>query len=113
LRATRNLFAPVYARFRHCADKQECLTQKNFEYQPGSGETAVTYDRKDEEFSADFVLIAKRHLEPQEIPALPLSFPARSRLENSAAPGCTCPRGLFFHAVYRIQQKLGKAYREN
>ena len=107
----RAIFRACYARFRHCADKQECLTQKSFEYQPGSGETAVTYDRKDEEFSADFVLIAKRHLEPQEFQLFRYHFLLGADWKLCCAR-LRMSRGLFFHAVYRIQQKLGKAYRE-
>jgi hypothetical protein len=107
----RAIFRVCYARFRHCSEKQECLTQKSFEYLPGSGEIAVTYSRKDEEYCADFVSLARRNLSPQEYQIFRFHFLLGAdwklccgRLQMS--------RGLFFHAVYRIQKKLGRVYRE-
>lgn len=107
----RAIFRACYARFRHCVESEECLTQKSFEYLPSSGETAVMYDRKNEEYAADFVLIAKRHLDERDLKLFRYHFLLGADWKLCCAKLGT-DRGSFFHAVYRIQQKLGKAFRE-
>lgn len=107
----RAIFRACYSRFRHCADKQECLTQKSFEYLPGSGETAVTYDRKNEEFLADFVVIARRSLDEREYRLFRYHYLLGADWKL-CCKRIGFDRGMFFHSIYRIQQKLGKAYRE-
>lgn len=107
----RAIFRACYAHFRHCQETNECLTQKSFEYMPASGEIAVTYDRKNEEFMADFVVIARRTLDETDLKLFRFHF-----LLGADWKLCCnrlgLDRGSFFHAIYRIQQKLGKAFRE-
>ncbi len=69
------------------------------------------YDRKYEEYAADFILIAKRTLTEEEYRLFKFHYLlgadwklCRARLKMD--------RGRFFHGVYRIQQKLGRAFRE-
>jgi hypothetical protein len=71
----------------------------------------ATWGRKDEEFMADFSLMAKRHLDETEYRIFRFHFILGAdwrlccrRLEMD--------RGSFFHAVYRIQQTLGRVFRE-
>lgn len=107
----RAVFRACYTQFRHCADKQECLTQQSFEYLPGSGETAVTYHRKHEEYAADFELVARRHLNQDDYKVFRYHFVHGANWKLCCAR-LSMDRGNFFHAIYRIQQKLGKAFSE-
>jgi hypothetical protein len=66
---------------------------------------------KDEEFIADFTLVARRHLTEEEHRLFRFHF-----LLGADWRLCTrklgMDRGNFFHAVYRIEQKLGRVFRE-
>ncbi|MEQ1886528.1 MAG: hypothetical protein ABL967_15795 [Bryobacteraceae bacterium] len=70
-----------------------------------------TWGRKDEEYLADFCLISRRVLTEEEYKLFRYHF-----LLGADWKLCTrklgMDRGNFFHAVYRIEQKLGRAFRE-
>jgi hypothetical protein len=71
----------------------------------------LTWGRKDEEYVADFYLVSKRHLDDTEFQVFKFHF-----LYGADWKLCcrkfNLDRGNFFHAVYRIQQKLGRVFRE-
>jgi hypothetical protein len=75
------------------------------------GQGRSTWALKREEYCADFELIARRVLTEVELRLFRLHF-----LERGDWKLCTrrltIDRGNFFHAVYRIEQKLGRAYSE-
>jgi hypothetical protein len=66
---------------------------------------------KDEEFIADFTLVARRNLTEEEHRLFRFHF-----LLGADWKLCSrklgMDRGNFFHAVYRIEQKLGRVFRE-
>ena len=66
---------------------------------------------KDEEYMADFCLVSKRALEEEEYKLFRYHFllGADWRLCCSRL---NIDRGSFFHQLYRIEQKLGRVYRE-
>jgi len=69
------------------------------------------WSRKDEDYIADFCLISKRTLNESEYRIFRFHFllGADWRL---CCRRLNMDRGNFFHAVYRIQQKLGRIFRE-
>lgn len=71
----------------------------------------ISYGRKHEEYCADFWLIAKRALTPAQWKLFRLH-----KLLGADWRLCTrqlhMSRGNFFHEVYRIEQKLGRAFAE-
>ena len=76
----------------------------------GKGARRV-WSRKHEDYIADFCLVSKRSLDEEEYRIFRFHFLLGAdwrlccrRLEMD--------RGNFFHAVYRIQQKLGRVFRE-
>ena len=86
------------------------MTRAAIEFVAGRDRKA-TWGRKDEDYSADFMLITKRTLTPEEYKLFTFHYLLgadwklccrRMKLE----------RGLFFHAAYRVEQKLGKVFRE-
>jgi hypothetical protein len=67
--------------------------------------------RKNEEFSADFYLISKRTLTGEEFRIFKYHFLLGADWRLCCRKLKT-DRGDFFHSVYRIEQKLGRAFRE-
>jgi hypothetical protein len=69
------------------------------------------WGRRDEEYIADFCLVSKRFLDDSEHKLFRFHFllGADWRL---CCRQLKMERGSFFHEVYRIQQKLGKVFRE-
>ena len=108
----RAIFRACYVRFRHCSDKPQCTTQVSLEYVPGAGgDASVMYDRKFEEYAADFILIARRTLDEAEYRLFKFHYLLGADWKLCSAR-LKMDRGTFFHAVYRVQQKLGRAFRE-
>jgi hypothetical protein len=70
-----------------------------------------TWGRKDEEYIADFCLVARRTLNAEEHRLFRFHF-----LLGADWKLCSrklgLDRGTFFHAVYRLEQKLGRVFRE-
>jgi hypothetical protein len=106
----RAIFRACYARFRHCATKEKHMSRASPEFIAGR-EGKLTWGRKDEEYVADFCLISRRTLDEFEYKVFKFHF-----LLGADWKLCTrqmkIDRGNFFHAVYRIEQKLGRVFRE-
>ncbi|HEY3827546.1 MAG TPA: hypothetical protein VGL82_23495 [Bryobacteraceae bacterium] len=86
------------------------MSQVRFEIIGGQNRRPV-WGRKDEEFIADFCLVSSRFLDDFEYKVFRFHFllGADWRL---CCRQLKMDKGFFFHAVYRIQQKLGRAFRE-
>jgi hypothetical protein len=106
----RQVFRVCYARFCLCLDKEKHLSQVTLTRIPGSTR-GISFGRKDEEFVADFLALSRRHLDTEEMPV----FKAHMLLGADWKLCCrqlNLDRGGFFHLVYRIMHKLGKAFCE-
>ncbi len=105
----RSIFRACYARFRFCLEKQTnlSLTPMDTTHRGGGRNT---WSRKNEEFLADFYLVSRRTLNAVEWPIFSAHYllGADWRL---CARQLKLERGLFFHAIYRIEAKLGLAYK--
>jgi hypothetical protein len=86
------------------------LSRISLEPQPGR-QRPNTWGRKDEEFIADFSLVSRRGLNEDEYRLFRYHF-----LLGADWKLCTrklgIDRGNFFHSVYRIEQRLGRMFRE-
>ncbi|MDZ7637958.1 MAG: hypothetical protein U5J83_06870 [Bryobacterales bacterium] len=69
------------------------------------------YDQKHEEYAADFVAIAKRTLDESEYRLFKFHYLLGADWKLCCSR-LKIDRGSFFHSVYRVQQKLGRAFRE-
>jgi hypothetical protein len=105
----RAVFRACYNRFRECAEGAY-LGTVSLEFCRGS-EGRRMYSRKREEFIADFCLISRRALDDfeQRIFRYHFVLGADWRL---CCRQLKMDRGAFFHHIYRIQQKVGKAFAE-
>jgi hypothetical protein len=66
---------------------------------------------KDEEYMADFCLVSRRALEEDEYKIFRFHFLLGADWKLCCRR-LNMDRGSFFHHVYRIEQKLGRVYRE-
>jgi hypothetical protein len=106
----RAIFRACYARFKYCSMKEKHLTRVSLEHNP-SGGRRITWGRKDEEYCADFLLVARRYLTPEDHKVFRYHY-----LLGADWRLCTrklnVDRGAFFHAAYRIQRRLGQVFAE-
>jgi hypothetical protein len=77
----------------------------------GGRERRAIWGRKDEEYVADFCLVSRRVLNELEYKIFRFHFllGAEWRL---CCQKLEMERGEFFHHIYRIEQKLGRAFRD-
>ena len=103
----RAAFRACYNRFRECAASGAHATAVTLELCNGL-ETRRTYSRKREEFMADFTLVGQHVLDDLEYKIFRFHFllGADWRL---CCRRLGLDRGTFFHYVYRIEQKVGRA----
>jgi len=106
----RCIFRVCFDRFQRCAFADTRAAGARLDYNPSSG-TRTMYSRKDEEYIADFCLTSRRMLTDEDHRIFRYHFllGANWRL---CCRHLKMERGTFFHAVYRIQQRLGRAFRE-
>jgi hypothetical protein len=107
----RNIFRACYARFRECVEKDKQIPRVQLERGPGGGGRRYFWSRKEEEYIADFTLVSKRSLSEAEHQVFKFHFlmGADWRL---CCRRLKMEKGNFFHMVYRIEQRLGKVFRE-
>ena len=106
----RAIFRACYTRFRHCVQKEKFMSKISLEVVPGR-ERSFSWGRKDEEYIADFVLVSRRALPTFDYAVFKYHFllGADWRL---CCRKMGIDRGSFFHSVYRIEQRLGRIFRE-
>lgn len=106
----RAIFRACYERFYECVIKEKYVSRVTLEAHPGR-ESHMMWGRKDEEYLADFCLVGKRSLTELEYRIFRYHFllGADWRL---CCRKLNMDRGNFFHTVYRIEQKLGRIFRE-
>lgn len=109
--ALRAIFRACHDRFRHCAIKEKHMSRVVLERTAGPTGRRAVWGRKDEEYMADFILVSRRTLTAEEHRIFRFHFllGADWRL---CCRRLGMDRGNFFHAVYRIQAKLGRVFRE-
>jgi len=106
----RAIFRACYARFRHCVTKEKFLSKVSLVPCLGK-DTRRTYVRMDEDYICDFSNISRHALTSYEYNIFRYHFllGADWRL---CCRQMKVERGDYFHTLYRIQRKLGRAFRE-
>jgi len=74
-------------------------------------ERNFSWGRKDEEYMADFILVSRRTLDEFEYKIFKFHFLLGADWKLCCRR-LSIDRGTFFHAVYRIEQELGRVFRE-
>lgn len=106
----RSIFRACYARFRHCATKEKFMSRVSLDFMPGR-ERNSSWGRKDEEYMADFILISRRTLSEFDYQIFTFHYLLGADWKLCCRR-MKIDRGAFFHAVYRVQQELGRVFRE-
>lgn len=106
----RAIFRICLARFRQLVAKEKTFSHVSQEVTP-RGMRKGTWGRKTEEYCADFLLVSERSLSKAEFQIFKWHFlyGADWKLVTRKTG---VDRGTFFHMVYRIQRRLGRAFRE-
>jgi len=106
----RAIFRACYARFRHCVTKEKYMSKVTLTFCAGK-DRRLTWVRKDEDYVADFCLVSRRTLDEFEYKVFRFHFLLGADWKLCCRQ-MKIDRGTFFHAVYRIQQKLGRVFRD-
>lgn len=106
----RSIFRICYDRFVRCVTQEKYLSRVSMEPYLGRSRPS-SWGRKDEEYVADFSLVSRRALTEAEYRLFRYHFILGADWKLCARR-LGMQRGNFFHAVYRIEQKLGRAFRE-
>ena len=106
----RSIFRICYNRFLKCVTQERHLSKISLEPHAGRCRPS-SWGRKDEEFIADFCLLARRALTPEEHRLFRYHFILGADWKLCARK-LGLDRGNTFHAIYRIEQKLGRLFRE-
>jgi hypothetical protein len=106
----RAIFRACFERFRQCASREKYMSKVTLDFTPGSARKG-SWGRKDEEYAADFCLVSKRTLNELEYRIFKYHFLLGADWKLCCRR-LQMDRGNFFHAVYRIEQKLGRVFRE-
>jgi len=106
----RAAFRACLNRFRDCAANGAQASTVSLEI-CGGRDGRRSYSRKREEFMADFCLVSRRFLDDYHYKIFRFHF-----LLGASWKLCCrqlqMDRGKFFHAIYRIEQELGRAFSE-
>jgi hypothetical protein len=106
----RAIFRACHARFRQCSSKEKYVSRVSLEANPGRQRRSV-WGLKNEEFMADFCLVSKRTLDELQYKIFTNHFLLGADWKLCCRK-LGMERGAFFHEVYRIEQKLGRTFRE-
>jgi len=107
----RSIFRICLNRFRECAVTEGISGTVSWEFCGNKGGGRRTYSRKREEYLADFCLLSKRALEPVEYQLFRYYFLLGADWKMCSRR-LNMDRGALFHAIYRIERKLGRAFAE-
>lgn len=106
----RAIFRACYARFKRCASKEKYISRVSLEANPGRQRKSV-WGLKNEEYIADFCLVSRRTLSDREYKVFKFHYLLGADWKLCCRK-MQMDRGTFFHEIYRIEQKLGKTFRE-
>ncbi|MBV8732949.1 MAG: hypothetical protein JO336_24340 [Acidobacteriia bacterium] len=106
----RAIFRACYNRFRDCVANGAHTGTVSLDFCAGK-DGRRAYSRKKEEYIADFCLISRRELNDADYRIFRYHFLLGADWKLCCRRIAT-DRGNFFHAVYRIEQQLGKVFAE-
>ena len=106
----RAIFRACYVRFRQCAYKEKYISRVSLEANPGRQRKSV-WGLKNEEYIADFCLVSRRALDESQYTIFKYHFLLGADWKLCCRK-LNMDRGTFFHELYRIEQKLGRTFRE-
>ena len=108
----RGAFRACLGKYRQCQAEQGRISAVNLGRRVACSKTSVvSYGFTRTEFTADFDLVARRHLCQADYDIFRLHFLHGADWRQCCAV-LKVARGNCYHAIYRIQQILGRAFAE-
>jgi hypothetical protein len=107
----RGIFRACYNRFRDCSSEEKYLSRVSLELCASGRDGRHVYSRKTEDYIADFCLVSRRTLDEFDYRLFRYHFLLGADWKLCCRQ-MKIDRGTFFHAVYRIEQILGRTFRE-
>lgn len=107
----RAIFRACYLRFRECAARERHISRVSLEVCSGGKDSRHMYSRKMEDYMADFCLVSRRALNELEYRVFRFHFVLGADWKLCCQQ-LKIDRGTFFHVVYRVEQRLGRTFRE-
>ncbi len=107
----RKIFRECLARFRYCAAGAGAEFAAPVSLEPHTGPRRTNWGMKQSEYVADFWLVSKRSLDPCEWKIFSYHYLLGADWKLCCRKLKT-DRGNFFHACFRIEQKLGRVFAE-
>lgn len=104
----RNIFRICYERFKVSVQRKDSIGRPTLERSP-SLQTRVSWARKHEEYVADFLLVTKRTLSPEDYRLFNYHFLLGADWKLCCRK-LNMEKGIFFHTIYRIMVKLGTIF---
>lgn len=106
----RAIFRACYSRYRHCIELTGRSSQMSLESTNGPIGYRI-WGRRNEEYLADFQKVSRRNLDDLDRQIFNLHY-----IDDADWKVCTAKlgidKGTFFHSLYRIQEHLGRVFRE-
>ena len=106
----RSIFRICYDKFLRLVTQERFMSRVSVKPSPGR-RSRTTWGRPDEEYIADFTLVTKRTLDAFHWKIFSYHFLLGADWKLCCRQ-LKIDRGNFFHAVYRIEQQLGRTFRE-
>jgi hypothetical protein len=106
----RAIFRACHRKFRECADREKHVSRVSLEANRGAQRKNI-FGLKGEEYMADFCLVSRRSLTEQEYQIFKFHFLLGADWKLCCRR-LNMERGAFYHEVYRIQERLGRVFRE-
>ena len=104
----RRIFRICYERFKTSSQRKEYIGRPTLEH-TSSPQTPMNWARKHEEYVADFMLVSKRTLAPEEYRVFNYHFLLGADWKLCCRK-LKMEKGAFFHMLYRIMVKLGTTF---
>ncbi len=106
----RSVFRACYRKFRFCVKQEAHISRVKLEQVNGK-DNRQSWGMKNEEYMADFVLVSRKALDDDEYRMFKFHYLLGADWKLCCRR-LNMDRGAFFHAIYRLEKKLGRVYRE-
>lgn len=107
----RAIFRACYDRFRECSFSSISDSRISLEHAVSS-DGPTSWGLKNEEYTADFLQVAKKNLSPEEHTIFRYRYLLGADWRLCCRKLGNMDKGAFHHTCYRIQHKLGRVFME-
>jgi hypothetical protein len=107
----RAIFRACYRKFRTLAQQEKHISRVRLEKLIDGKDSKQSWAMKDQEYMADFMIVTRRSLSADEYRLFSFHYLLGADWKL-CCKRLNMERGDFFHELYRLQQRLGRVYRE-